>query len=200
MITSIFVNFLGAMAFLFFFWRRLREDYPTNQIFSTAFFMLSGVLGGWLISREFFPAWFFWAQALGASLGFLVGTFHFKFRLHESLEAAAVSFLPWLAFYFLKDASLSASIVSLGGFLFCLFLLALFYVLDVHYKRFTWYRSGRVGFAGLTVAGLFFLTRAAVAAFYPYVLTFAGRAEAIPSGVVAFIFFLLIYNLSKSEV
>lgn len=200
MITSIVVNFLGALAFLFFFWRRLKEDYPANQIFATAFFMLAGVSAGWLLSKEFLPAWFFWVEALGGIPGFLVGLLHFKFRFHESLEATVVSFLPWLAVYFLKDSVLSASVVSLGGFLFCLLLLGLFFVLDVHYKRFSWYRSGRVGFAGLAVAGFFFLARAAVAAFYPYMLTLARRFDAVISGVVAFAFFLLIYNLSKSEV
>ena len=149
--------------------------------------------------RNFFPAWFFWGEAVGAFPGLMIGIFHFKFRFHETLEAVAVSVLPWFAIYFLRDATVSASAVSLFGFLIALALLGLFYILDIHYKKLTWYRSGRVGFAGLAVGGIFFLIRAAVAAFFPFVLTFAGRVEAILSGVVAFAFFLLIYNLSKSE-
>ena len=199
MITSILVNFLGGVAFLFFFWRRLKEDYPTNQIFSIGFFMLAGILAGWALAGKFFPAWFFWAEVLGIIPGFLIGLFHFKFRFHEALEATSVSAIPWLAVYFLKDATVSASAVSLAGFLFALILLGTFYLLDIHYKRFSWYRSGRVGFAGLATAGIFFLARAGVAAFYPYVLTFAGRIDAIVSSVVAFAFFLVIYNLSKSQ-
>src|SRR3989344_5358266 len=122
MITSILANFLGVLAFLFFFWRRLREDYPANQIFSTAFFMLCGILLGVLISGKFFPLWWFLAGGVGSVVGFALVIFRFKFRFHESLEAAAVSFLPWISILFLKDATLSASFVSLSGFLISLFL------------------------------------------------------------------------------
>lgn len=199
MITSILINFLGVLAFLFFFWRRLKEDYPANEIFSTAFLMITGIgLGTWL-SRSYFPAWFFWTALAGAALGFTIGLFRFQFRFHESLEAAGVSALPWLSILFLRDSTASASLVSLFGFLITLFLFGAFYVLDIHYKKLTWYRSGRVGFAGLAVSGAFFLIRAGVAIFYPYVLTFAGRIDALISAIVAFVFFLLIYNLSKSE-
>lgn len=199
MITSILVNLLGAFCFLFFFWRRLKEDYPANEIFSTAFLMVAGIGAGAWISRIYFPGWFFWTGLAGAALGFTVGHFKFRFRFHESLEAASVSFLPWLCLLFLRDSTQSASVVSLLGFLVTLFLLGAFYILDIHYKKFTWYRSGRVGFAGIAVGGFFFLIRAAVAAFYPYVLTFAGRIDALISAAVAFAFFLIIYNLSKSE-
>lgn len=199
MITSALVNFLGTTAFLFFFWRRLREDYTSNQIFSTATFMLLGFLLGFWLSRSYFPSWWFWTEGLGITLGLLLGIFRFKFRFHESLEAAGVSFLPWIAFMFLKDSTEISSLASLIGFLVSLLLIGLFYILDVHYKKFTWYRSGRVGFAGISTMGLFFLIRALVGAFYPSVLSFSGRFDAIVSGIVAFLFFLVIYNLSRQS-
>ena len=199
MITSVLVNLLGAMCFLFFFWRRLKEDYPANEIFSTAFLMLAGVGAGVWISRTYFPGWFFWLGLLGSALGFTIGLFRFHFRFHESLEAAGISFLPWISILFLWDSTTTSSAVSLLGFLLTLFFLGSFYILDIHYKKLTWYRSGRVGFAGLAISGLFFLMRAAVGVIYPHVLTFSGRIDALISGIVAFAFFLLIYNLSKSE-
>lgn len=200
MITSILVNFFGVLSFLYFFWRRLKEDYPSNEIFSTAFFMLAGILTGSFVSRLYFPEWFFWTGFLGAGLGFSVGLLRFQFRFHESLEAAGVSFLPWLGLLFLGDSTANSSVASLFGFLICIFLIGGFFVLDIHYKKLTWYRSGRVGFAGLAVTGFFFLIRAVVAAIYPHVITVPGRFDAIISSIVAFAFFLVIYNLAKSEV
>ncbi|KKT33345.1 MAG: hypothetical protein UW21_C0012G0005 [Candidatus Woesebacteria bacterium GW2011_GWB1_44_11b] len=54
-----------------------------------------------------------------------------------------------------------------------------------------------MGFSGLLVAGLFFLIRAGVATAFPTVLSFVGGVEGTVSGIVAFAFFLGLYNLSR---
>lgn len=200
MFTSFFTNLLGGVAFLFFFWRRLKEDYASNQIFSTGLFMVTGITLGFFLAREFFPSWWFWVEGIGALLGLILGIYKFEFRFFESLEAAGVSFLPWVSIIFLTDSTQNASLVSLIAFLVCLALMGTFFLLDMHYKKFTWYRSGRVGFAGISTMGVFFFLRALSGAFFPNVVSFSGKFDAITSGVVAFVFFLLIYNLSKKEI
>jgi len=45
--------FLGIIIFLFFFWKRLKEDYSSERIFSTAFYILFGIGAGFL------AVWFF---------------------------------------------------------------------------------------------------------------------------------------------
>jgi len=199
MFTSFFTNFPGVLLFLFFFWRRLKEDYASNQIFATAFFMLLGMTIGYFFSIRLLPFWWFWTEGVGVATGLFLGIYSFKFRFHESLEAAGVSFLPWISLMFLVDSTQNSRLPSLIAFLVCLALIGAFFILDVHYKKFTWYRSGRVGFAGISTVGLFFLLRAAYGAFAPHVVSFSGKFDAITSGVIAFVFFLVIYNLAKSE-
>jgi len=75
-------------------------------------------------------------------------------------------------------------------------IIGLFYFLETKYKKISWYRSGRVGFSGLTTAAIFFLLRAAISPFYPNLLTFSGSFEYLFSGLVAFILFFLVYNLA----
>ena len=184
---------------MFLFWKRLREDYPSNFIFTTAIFVIVGVLAGFFLSAKFFPLWWFWASFLGGSLGYGVGALKYKLRFFESFEALVLGLFPWLGGYFFLDSIVNSSIVSLGATFLVLGLLSLFALIDKHYKNFTWYRSGRIGLAGLTTLGTFLLLRAAIASFFPHVLSFAGKLEPLVSGVLAFFVFLATFNLARSE-
>jgi hypothetical protein len=197
--VKILINLLGALVFLFFFWRRLREDYSGTQIFTTAFYILIGVSLGFLISFNFFSLWWFWLSLVGTLLGLVLGIWRNKLRFFEVLESSLMAFLPWLVLIFLSDSILKSNPISLIFSVLIFGLMGVFYYLDDHYKGFVWYRSGRIGFAGLTTAGLFFLIRMALATFFSFVLSFSGKSDIFLSGICAFILFLLIYHLARSE-
>jgi len=197
MLANAFINLAGVLIFLFLFWKRLKEDYPSEQIFTNSFFVLLGVALGLLIAKKFLPAFWFWGAFLGASLGVLLGVIRSKFRIFEAIEAASLGLLPWLGIYFLGDSIVNSSLPSFLAFFAVTCLVTLFAFLDSHYKNFAWYRSGRVGFSGLTTLAFFFLLRAGFAPFFPFVISFTGRQDAILSGVAAFAFFLLTFNLAR---
>ncbi|MFZ5932886.1 MAG: hypothetical protein ACOYT7_02315 [Patescibacteria group bacterium] len=197
MIANIFVNSLGVVVFLFIFWKKLKEDYVANVIFTTAFYMLVGVILGFFASRRFLPPAWFWLELLGLSLGLLLGIVRYKLRVFETVEAASVSLLPWLGLFYLTDAIANSSVYSFLAFFAVTCLVTLFFYLDAHYRNFSWYKSGRVGFSGLTTLGAFFLLRALIALPFPFVISFIGRNEAVVSGVGAFFAFLTVYNLAR---
>lgn len=200
MLVDIVIAIAGILVFLYLFWRRIKEDYSSNMIFSTAFFTIIGIVAGSLLGHSFLSLWWFWTSFLGGALGLTLGIFKFKLRFLETIEAGTVSLMPWVVFIFWADSIKSSSIVSFVYSVGIVALIGLYYFLDHHYKEFSWYKSGRVGFAGLTTAGIFFALRAAIAIFSPNVLSFAGRGEALVSALSAFIFFFMTYNLSRSEI
>lgn len=189
---------IGGVLFLFLIWRRLKEDYSANIIFSLEFFVLTGLLVGFLISLNFLPVWGFWLEAFGAFLGFSFGILKFNLRFFETFEAVFVAFLPWISLFYLNSFFKSPGWVRGLLFGFNFFLIFLFDFINLRYKNFSWYKSGRIGLAGLLTAGVFFLFRAAIATILPFMVSFSGRSEAILSGICAFSLFLLIFNLSKA--
>lgn len=196
---KIIFNIVGLSIFLFVFWKKLREDYPPRKIFTASFYILVGIGLASFLSSKFFSTWWFWTDLAGIFLGFTLGILRFKFRFFESLEALIVGILPWLSLVFLADSIVNSSIVSLIGFIVILLVIVLYLFLDVHYKKFTWYKSGKVGFAGLTTLGVLFLIRAGIATSFPFVLSFLGSIDSIVSGMIAFTSFLLIFNLARQE-
>ena len=199
MIVKILLNIVGTLLFLFLFWKKLKEDYGSESIFTFAVFMLLGMGIFSFVSQKILPQWWFWANCLGATLGFILGRLKFKFRFFESLEAAIIGLLPWLSFIFLHDAISSTSLPSLLAFIILLLIIVFYIFLDAHYKKLTWYKSGKVGFSGLTTLGVLFLVRTAVAAGFPSMLSFLGPIDSIISGVIAFTSFLLVFNLSRQQ-
>ncbi len=197
MLVNVLVCLLGALIFTFLFWKRLSEDYSSYIIFTSAFYIFIGVLVFYLLSLKLLPTWFFYFELVGAGAGLSFAIFKFKIRPYEAVEAAVVSFLPWLGLFFLKDSVRNLSLFSFVGFLVLLILLFLFYYLSLHYKNLSWYKSGRIGFSGLATLGIFFLIRAGVAIFFAGVVSFVGRSETAISGALAFICFLTIFNLGR---
>lgn len=197
MLVNLLANLLGVLVFLFIFWKRLREDYSSEIIFKTALYILTGIFLGSALFQKISPGWFFWGSFVGAVVGLGIAIYAQKVKFYETLEAFIISSLPWLSFVFLKDSVLNSSLSSFLGFIVILLMLFVSYYLDTHYKNFTWYRSGRIGFAGLAVAGLIFITRAGIAISQIRVLSFGGRYEAIFSLTVASFCFLLLYILGR---
>ncbi len=199
MIVNIIFNIVGVLLFFFLFWKKLKEDYGSESIFTFAVFIAVGIGVFSFVSLKLLPQWWFWVNCLGATLGFTLGMLKFKFRFFESLEATTIGLLPWLSFIFLQDAISHMSPSSLIAFIVLLLVIAFYAFLDAHYKKLTWYKSGKVGFSGLMTLGLFFLIRTAVAAGFPSMLSFLGPIDSIISGVIAFTSFLLVFNLSRQQ-
>jgi hypothetical protein len=200
LIASIAVNVLGIFIFLFVFWKRLREDYSSEIIFKTASYILVGVLAGFLLSLKFIPVAFFWFTFLGALLGLGFAIWRLKIRFYETFEALIISSFPWLSFIFLLDSVTNSSLISFLAFVATLIFVFISYYLDTHYKTFTWYRSGKIGFAGLLTLSIFFIARSVLAIFTVNMLSFVGlRVEAVISGAAAFICFVLLFNLGRTE-
>ena len=199
MIAKIIFNIVGILFFFFFFWRKLKEDYDSGRIFTFAVYVAAGVGIFTFAAQKLLPQWWFWADCLGVTAGFMIGRLKYKFRFFESLEATTIGLLPWLSIVFLQDAILNSSWSSLIAFAVLLLIVALYIFLDTHYKKFTWYKSGKVGFSGLTTLGVLFLVRTAVAAIFPSMLSFLGPIDSIISGVIAFTSFLLVFNLSRQQ-
>lgn len=199
MLENILINLFGALVFLFILWRKLKEDYTSGIIFTTAFYMLSLVGVGLTLSWFFFPTLWFWAGMSGISLGFGISLARFNLRFYETLEAAFAAISPWLAMVFLADSVKNTSLISFLAFFVVLLLITFYYFLDSQYKNFLWYKSGKVGIAGVLTLALFFLLRSLSSTFFPFVISFAGKIEVVLSASVAFLFFLLTYKLTRSE-
>ncbi len=194
----IIASLIGTATFLFIFWKKLKEDYLPDQIFMIAFYVIVGIVLGYFLSTKVLTSWWFWIEVIFSLLGLTAGLVRYKFRFYESFEAYVVGLLPWFSLVLFADSVLNANLSSFIAFSFIIVLIGLYYFLDTHYKNFSWYASGRVGFAGLVTAGIFFLVRATLALFSIPVLSLAGRLDSIFSGLVGFLMFFLVYNLARS--
>lgn len=198
MLVNLLANFAGVMFFLFIFWFRLKEDFIANQIFGSAFIILTSVVVGRIFANLVLSNYWFWLDIISISLGFVLAISRFRIRLLEAAEAVIIGLLPWLSIYFLIDFVIESKLSSLIGSAVLLVLIILFFIVDKHYKRFSWYKSGSVGFSGFSTLGLFFLIRAAVALFADGVLSFSGNYEVYVSAVFAFLSFLVVFNQART--
>ena len=195
--ASLVANFVGILVFLFIFWKRLKEDFAAEIIFRSSFYILLGVLAGYLVSLNFFPSWFLWIEFLGIIVGLSISIYFLKMRFYETFEALIISVLPWLGFIFLADSVARTVLGSFLAFIVILIMVFMAYWLDTHYKSFAWYKSGKIGFAGMATLGIIFLIRSLIAISGITMLSFVGKIDAIMSGVLAFGCFLLLYNLGR---
>jgi hypothetical protein len=198
LIASVAVNILGVFVFLFIFWKRLHEDYSSEIIFKTVFYILTGVLIGFLLSLKFIPTAFFWLMLTGAMFGLGFTIFRLKVKFYETFEALIISSFPWIGFTYLLDSVTHSSLSSFLAFVAILIFVFISYFLDTHYKNFTWYKSGKIGFAGIVTLSLFFIVRSVLAIFTINMLSFVGlKVEAVISGAAAFVCFVLLFNLAR---
>ncbi len=197
MLVNLAVAFFGLLIFLFIFWKRLKEDYASEIVFKSASFILFLFLGGYLLSLKYSPQAYLYFGFVGALAGVYLTVNKLRIKFYEVLDAVVLAFLPWLSLTFFKDSVIASSFISFAAFLYVLIIIFLYYYFDTHYKEFTWYRSGKVGFSGLAALAIIFLTRSLIATIGIPVLSFVGRFEGIVSGALAFVAFLLLYNLGR---
>ena len=143
MVIEIIFTFLSTFLFLFLFWRKLKDDYAQNQIFTTGFYSLFGVALLSVIADNFIPNWWFWLSFLGAFVGVVIGIFRYRMRFFETLEAWVIASLSLIFLVYLYSYIYSFDTQIGLGLIVTVFLFVLFSYLDVHYKKFTWYKSGR---------------------------------------------------------
>lgn len=197
MLQTLLSSVLGILIFLFIFWKRLKDDYSSQIIFTVSTYIILGILVGSLISSRFFADWYLWAGFVGAILGLIFGMLRFRVKFFESFESVVISCLPWAAFTFLMDSVSESSLSSFLTFLAVLFVIFVFYYLDTHYREFTWYKSGKVGFAGMVTLIVIFVTRFAVSLAGISVISFVDKYEVWVSGGGALVATFLLFNLSR---
>ncbi len=199
---------LGFFLALFVYWKRLREDYTANQIFTSGTYLLLGTLFGGLVAGNLISARlphtaYFYPDGLwfkGALVGLLIALFFsmkkMGFKFHETFEASLLFGLTW---FFVTAIGYSVlygvqNIILAGNTLIALVSFKFF---DSRYRRYTWYKSGKVGFAGISSAALFFLIRSIIAILNPSMVSFVGKIDSLISATIAFALFLVVYNLSS---
>lgn len=198
MLANILVSTLGVFIYLFLFWKKLKEDYDPESIFSTSLFSIIAGYIGLLISKRFLPISPFHFFFLFSGIGLILTAKKYKLRFFEIFEIFIFAALPLYSLLFLKDAVVANSTSSLVGFLAVMMMVGLFMVIDGKYKTFSWYKSGKVGFTGLFVAGALFFFRALISTFFENVFSLAGSGETIISAAFSFVMFLLLFNLSRN--
>jgi len=199
LLLTIPVTCTALLLYIFFFWRRLKEDYISKAIFNAAFLTLIATLVFSQFARltDHQNAWF-WGGFVGFFMSVMFFARSYKFKIFELYEAAGRSALFLIIAIGLADYLSFQNIKSLAIAGFCIALFGLFIVVDANYRKFTWYRSGRVGVAGLIILGVFFTARAIVAALGFDILSILGRIDFIFSGIVAFLHFFFVYHLSQN--
>lgn len=200
---------IGFFVYMFLFWRRLREDYLSDVIFGSGFVVFFAALFGggavYLLSTRLSAygvfdvgeVWF-WGAFLGFVTTVFVITKRGSAKFFEIFEAAGVGLLPLYSALMIVLSLMESSIINLAFGIFILNIFAFFYFLEGRYKRFSWYKSGKVGFSGLVSLGVLFLVRAVVAAAIPGVISLAGEVEIVFSGVASFLMFFAVYTLAET--
>lgn len=177
---------LSFFVFAFVLWRKLREDYPNDKIFLlTLGLMVSIVVGNWIFGR--FPLFLFWATlALLVAIGFYLVK-KLEFRLFETLDAIALGwfwvliiggpagFLSTRSFETLVEPAMAG--LALLGFTF----------FNARYRTFSWYPSGKIGFAGVGSLGIYFLSRSF---FGVYTALTSSLSIGIFNGIIGLVLFL----------
>lgn len=192
----IIANLFGSLFFMFFLWKRLKEDYHFERIFNLGVYVLSGVLIGAVISLRYFGNYWFWICLAMVLVTYLIGRYRQKIRFFESFESVIAGFIPWLGLIFISDSVMNASLSSFLAFWVMLCLLVLFFFIDSKYRRVSWYRSGKVGIAGVLTGFLFFVVRAGFSVTGYSAISFAPMLEPVISGLTAFVFVILLYKLN----
>lgn len=186
----IIANTFGILFFLFLIWRALKEDYHYEKIFNLGFSGLIAVLVAFIISSFIDGVIEFWIYVIFAVLIFLFSVRKQKMKFFECFEAYFIGFLPWITFLFLSDSVKYSSLSSFLSFWLALFSLFIYFFCKANYRSFTWYKSGRVGFAGVTSLIVFFVLRSVL-----NIVFFGVALDIFLSISASLLLFILMYNL-----
>ncbi len=192
-------NIFGLTIYLFLMWKTLKDDYLYEKIFNLSFGILFSVVLGYAI-LNFVPVdYWFWVILIVSASTLVFLTARLRMKSFETLEAYSISFLPWLSLYFMNNAILYSKLTSFIAFWFVLFCIFLYFFLKSHYRSYSWYKSGRVGFSGVAVLLFLFLTRFISSFFNIDIISYAPKYEIFLNGSSSLLLVLLMYNLFKEE-
>lgn len=139
MFANLGTHFLGAVIFLFILWKKLKADASAETIFSLGFLVIFAILASLK---------YFWLLVILVIAVSALCIRKFKMRFNEVFDALVIALLPWISIVFLKNSVTSSSLSEFIKFIVVLILICLYYLIDTNYKRFIWYRSGKIGLAG----------------------------------------------------
>ena len=199
MFFYILILLFSVIFSIFLFWRRLREDYLTSQIFTAFFYSVFGFSAMIVISLFVYKNWWFWLALIRGHMGLYYGIYRFKLKIFEVYEAFVFA---GITFFSITGLTVSFIRLSLSGsiyFFITLLLIPVYFLLSRNYKKISLYRSGRFGVAGVSIAALFFLIRIPVAVSTDNMISFVGKIDWIPSAVSFFIFLIVIIYLAFSK-
>lgn len=190
---------LAVISFSYVFWTRLREDYTSDQIFSSTIIFLFGGLLGFIIFDRWLPNFSFWGFVLGLSVFGLYAIRKMGIRLLEALDGGVLGFLWFAVFIYLGN------VVRTGAEAFIAILpavvsLAAFYLYFRKYRKFSWYPSGKIGFVAGSIMFLYFTLRALVDFYLFRVLSFHSLIlDSLLSLLVSAVFAGVIYLRSGKQ-
>lgn len=192
-ILKLLVLGLGILISFFIVWKKLREDYSDEKIFSFSLGVIGGIILGYIgtsFIEPILPGIKFWGAIAG---GGLLGTWLSKklsIRFFEALEAVIPAVFVYLIFESLTKISwlqvinLEPGVIfqfaQLGGVTLSLLV---FVYASRNFRRFMWYPSGKIGIASLLALAVFFIFQVVLANAFSDMLTLLSRATDTTFGV-----------------
>lgn len=167
---------LGIILFLYLIWRNLRDNYDDQKIITFLWVALLGFLVfgrlfygliNWGIWNDNFLDWILVGSKPGMSyiggyLGLILVSWLFtkkiQWKFLNFMEDLIRPFLVMVGFYMLDELIRTKFSLEIGLFLLLIILVfPLFVWISDRYRSFVWYKSGKKGFALLSLNFLFFL-------------------------------------------
>lgn len=196
--SNILIAILLALAsqffYLFFLWKYLREDFDISMIFSFGFLTYIGLIVGLIIGGLLTMFWYWVALGVFFIVYFLLFR-KSEFKIYELIESSAPGLIFFHTMLYLYGVTVQS--LALIPFIGTMLILVLFFVLKRNYKKFTWYESGKLGFASMASLGILFLVRAVISLLPITIFSFNRVVEFIPAAILSFICFFSLYNLSE---
>lgn len=159
--------FLGVLAFLFFYWQKLKEDYTQDEIFSSGFLIIFGAILGFIIFNRWLPSFSFWGFFAGGVLFGLYAVSKMNLKGYEVWDGAGLGFV-WLTLF----SSLAGKEEDFLSILPALVSLVVYFLFLKNYRKFSWYPSGKIGFIAGSLGVVYFFVRGIVAIYKFWVLSF----------------------------
>ncbi len=159
MTAMIIANSIGVFLFFFLLWKTLKDDYHYEKIFNLSFILLGCAIVFWLISGYVEESYRFIFIFFGSFIVFTFGLIKQKMNFYESFEGFVISFLAWYAVFTLQITISQSSLSSFLSFWMTLISIFIFYVSKTYYRSFSWYKSGKVGFASIVSLIFFILSK-----------------------------------------
>lgn len=188
--------FLSLFFYLFFLWKYLRDDYDTNKVFTFGFTTFISCVAALIIASLIVNFWFYVGIVVYGFITFLLFR-KFGFRFFELLEAATPGYLFFLSTMYLRGVINNGESWNYALLVISLVVLLLFFVIKKHYKKFNWYKSGRLGFASMFSLGTIFFARSVSEVVAEGAISNIGVVGFIPSAILSFLAFFSLYNLNE---